>query len=105
MATDPPLKSSPDLPRAQRTPPAPRSTMPQSIMRQSIMPQWAACEIRQFTFCSVLRDDELDHLGLTVETVSRTLSRLKRAGDIAITDAHHITIVRPESLGDIAEGF
>jgi CRP/FNR family transcriptional regulator len=51
------------------------------------------------------RNDIADYLGLTVETVSRTLSRLKRAGDIAITDAHHITIVRPESLRDIAEGF
>ena len=51
------------------------------------------------------RNDIADYLGLTVETVSRTLGRMKRSGDIAITDAHHITIVRPEQLRDIAEGF
>ena len=51
------------------------------------------------------RGDIADYLGLTVETVSRTLSRLKKSGHIAITDPHHITIVQPEKLQDIAEGF
>ena len=51
------------------------------------------------------RSDIADYLGLTVETVSRTLSRLKKAGHIAITDAHHITIAQPHALRDIAEGF
>jgi CRP/FNR family transcriptional regulator len=51
------------------------------------------------------RSDIADYLGLTMETVSRTLSRLKKAGHIAITDAHHIDIARPEALRNIAEGF
>jgi len=51
------------------------------------------------------RSDIADYLGLTVETVSRTLSRLKKAGHIAIADAHHITIVNPEDLRDLAEGL
>ena len=51
------------------------------------------------------RSDIADYLGLTVETVSRTLSRLKKAGHIAITDAHHITITQPGELRDIAEGY
>lgn len=51
------------------------------------------------------RSDIADYLGLTVETVSRTLSRFKKAGHIAITDAHHITIVAPDTLRDMAEGF
>ena len=51
------------------------------------------------------RGDVADYLGLTVETVSRTLSRLKKAGLIAISEAHSITIVKPDELRDIAEGF
>lgn len=51
------------------------------------------------------RGDIADYLGLTVETVSRTLSRLKKSGHIAITDPHHITIAQPEELQNIAEGF
>ncbi len=51
------------------------------------------------------RGDVADYLGLTVETVSRTLSRLKKAGLIAISEAHSITIVKPDELQDIAEGF
>ena len=51
------------------------------------------------------RSDIADYLGLMVETVSRTLSRLKKTGLIAIADAHHITIVQPDAPSDIAEGF
>lgn len=51
------------------------------------------------------RNDIADYLGLTVETVSRSFSRLKKAGHIVITDAHHIIIVQPDALRDLAEGF
>lgn len=51
------------------------------------------------------RSDIADYLGLTVETVSRTLSRLKKTRLISIVDTHHITIVQPDALRDIAEGF
>ena len=80
MATDQPPNSSPDLPRAQRIPLAPRDSE---------------------------SDDAgiADYLGLTVETVSRILSRLKKAGHMAIIDAHHITIAQPDALSDIAGGY
>ena len=93
MATDPPLKSSPDLPRAQRIPPATRGSSNDAADLAVAVP------------VSMTRNDIADYLGLTAETVSRTLGRMKRAGDIAITDAHHITIVRPVALRDIAKGF
>ena len=51
------------------------------------------------------RGDIADYLGLTVETVSRTLGRLKKAGLIVIAEAHSITIVKPDELRDIADGF
>ena len=51
------------------------------------------------------RSDVADYLGLTVETVSRTLSRLKISGPISVADAHRIIIERPDTLQDIAEGF
>ena len=51
------------------------------------------------------RSDVADYLGLTVETVSRTLSRLKKSGLIEISEAHRITITQLDALQDIAEGF
>ena len=73
-------KISPDLPRAQRIPLPPGAIMP------------------------MIRSDIADCLGLAVETVSRTLSRLKKARHMTITAAHHITIAQPDALSDIAEG-
>jgi CRP/FNR family transcriptional regulator len=51
------------------------------------------------------RSDVADYLGLTVETVSRTLSRLKKSGLIEISEAHRITITQLDALQDIAEGL
>lgn len=51
------------------------------------------------------RADVADYLGLTVETVSRTLGRLKRAGLIEIPDAHRVVLVRRDELEEIAEGY
>lgn len=50
------------------------------------------------------RGDLADWLGLTVETVSRTLNQLKRAGLIDYAHAEIVTIMRPERLRDVAEG-
>lgn len=50
------------------------------------------------------RSDIADFLGLTIETVSRTLTGLKRDGLIALPDANHVLIQRFDELLRIAEG-
>ncbi len=49
------------------------------------------------------RTDLADFLGLTIETVSRSLSYLKRDGLIEIPNIHEIVLLRPQALSDIAE--
>ena len=44
-------------------------------------------------------------LGLTIETVSRTLAQLKNKGVISLMDSGHILLSRPQELEDLAEGF
>jgi len=51
------------------------------------------------------RGDIGDYLGLTIETVSRTLSRLKSDGYIAIEAPPQIRILQPQALRKIAGGF
>ncbi|HEX7006532.1 MAG TPA: cyclic nucleotide-binding domain-containing protein [Alphaproteobacteria bacterium] len=48
------------------------------------------------------RADIGDYLGLTIETVSRTFTRLRRSGAIALPDHHHVEIVHPEVLRELA---
>ncbi len=50
------------------------------------------------------RSDLADWLGLTVETVSRTLNQFKRAGVIDYSHAEIVTLSRPERLKEIAIG-
>ncbi len=50
------------------------------------------------------RSDIADFLGLTIETVSRTLTGLRREGVIALPDANHVVISQYDLLGQIAEG-
>lgn len=50
------------------------------------------------------RTDIADYLGLTIETVSRTLSQLKRQGVIELRDEKHVHLIKPESLRGIAAG-
>ncbi len=50
------------------------------------------------------RGEIADYLGLTIETVSRQFSKLKKAGLIRVDDSHAVTIARPDRLAEIAEG-
>jgi len=51
------------------------------------------------------RGDIADFLGLTIETVSRTFTGLRRDGLIFLPDASHLVIRRPKDLARIAEGL
>lgn len=50
------------------------------------------------------RSDIADYLGLTIETVSRTLTQLKRDGTIALPDAGHAILRDIPALRRLAEG-
>ena len=50
------------------------------------------------------RSDIADFLGLTTETVSRTLTQLRKAGIIRIDNIHKITIQRPTALLSLSLG-
>ncbi len=50
------------------------------------------------------RTDIADYLGLTTETVSRTFTRLKNRGWIALETAGLITILDRDALANLAEG-
>ena len=45
------------------------------------------------------RTDIADHLGLTIETVSRSIASLRKAGLIALPDLRHVRIVHRGRLG------
>lgn len=55
-------------------------------------------------FVPMTRNDIADYLGLTIETVSRTLSKLKSEGLIALPTPHHIEIRDDDRLQDFASG-
>lgn len=48
------------------------------------------------------RADIADYLGLTIETVSRTLTGLRREGLIALPNKHEVRIARPAELARVA---
>ena len=50
------------------------------------------------------RNDVADYLGLTIETVCRTLSAFKREGVIAIPNAHRVELLDRETIEALAEG-
>lgn len=50
------------------------------------------------------RADVADHLGLTIETVSRTLTLFRKEGLIALPDAHRVEILRRAQLERAAGG-
>lgn len=50
------------------------------------------------------RADVADFLGVTTETVCRTLTQLRKSGVIAVPDVHTIVIRRPEALLALSQG-
>jgi CRP/FNR family transcriptional regulator len=50
------------------------------------------------------RLDIADHLGLTIETVSRCFTKLRKLGIIQLARAADVVIRDPERLGDLASG-
>ena len=53
----------------------------------------------------ISRQDIADYLGLTIETVCRVLSDMKRSRLIDIPNVHQLTIRNRDALGDIADGI
>jgi CRP/FNR family transcriptional regulator len=52
----------------------------------------------------ISRQEMADQLGLTIETVSRTMTRLKEGGFIALPTPHDVTLQRLADLAALAEG-
>lgn len=50
------------------------------------------------------RADIADYLGLTIETVSRTFTQLKREDIIGLPDSGHVVLTDAEGLRELAEG-
>lgn len=48
------------------------------------------------------RADIADHLGLTIETVSRTITQFRQQKIIEISDRHQVRILNPEALEEMA---
>lgn len=59
-------------------------------------------ELEQFDL-AMSRSDIGDYLGLTIETVSRVLSRLKTQGVIRLVSLRTVEIVKPRALRALAE--
>jgi len=53
---------------------------------------------------SMSRRDIADFLGLTTETVSRTLTQLRKVGIITIDNIHTIVVKNPDALQDLSQG-
>tara|TARA_R110002012_G_scaffold265298_2_gene448696 strand:- start:71 stop:772 length:702 start_codon:yes stop_codon:yes gene_type:complete len=51
------------------------------------------------------RSDIADYLGLTIETVSRTLTQLRKESTISLKDNKHIDAIGMSMLEDLAEGL
>jgi CRP/FNR family transcriptional regulator len=71
--------------------------------RQNICAPGALPKPQSVLTLPLSRMDLADYLGLTIETVSRSLSQLKRDGLIGIPNIHDIVLVRPQALVEIAE--
>lgn len=52
----------------------------------------------RFKIVRMPRSDMADHLGLTIETVSRALRKFQREGMVRMTDPHHFQVVSDAAL-------
>jgi CRP/FNR family transcriptional regulator len=52
----------------------------------------------------ISRQEMADQLGLTIETVSRTMTRLREEGFIALPTPHDVVLLHPAELAALAEG-
>ena len=52
----------------------------------------------------ISRQEMADQLGLSIETVSRTMTRFREEGLIALPTPYHVTLQRPADLVALAEG-
>ena len=50
------------------------------------------------------RCDIADFLGLTTETVSRTITNFRKQGVIALDGVQTVVVLKPEALTDLCEG-
>jgi len=55
-------------------------------------------------YLPMTRSDIADYLGLTIETVSRSFTKLKSQNLIQLPDPHRVKIVDVRALEDIAGG-
>ena len=63
---------------------------------------WSCMEQKRVSFDLPLTRVEIaDYLGLTIETVSRQLSRLKKDGIISVTHNRHISVLDLDALGNL----
>lgn len=67
--------------------------------------QKAALGPRETLHLPMTRVDIADYLGITVETVSRVFSKIKREGLIELPDPNNVVIKQRERLEDIAEYY
>lgn len=56
-------------------------------------------------FLPINRSDIADYLGLTIETVSRTFTQLRKQKLIELLDEKQVSLLKPEALREIATGF
>jgi len=50
------------------------------------------------------RGDMADYLGLTIETVSRVLTQMRREGSLDLIGNSHITVIQPDVIQALSEG-
>ncbi|MEM7044957.1 MAG: helix-turn-helix domain-containing protein [Pseudomonadota bacterium] len=62
------------------------------------------CDESACIHLAMSRQDIADHLGLTIETVSRIFTRFKQAGLIKLPERHEVLVCNVDRLSEMAEG-